>query len=96
MYRVIITNTNTKAWKKKNSPVLSASEFDKYQMDEIRKGLESGVDVSIYADPKYDGGQMQQIWLGLKSGIDVSVYADPKYDWTQMKQIRIAHMIENV
>ena len=59
-----------------------------YQLDEIDKGLESGVDVSAYADPKYAAWQMGELRKGLESGVDVSVYTDPKFDDGQMYQIR--------
>jgi len=61
--------------------------FDDDQMRWIRRGLEEGVDVSIYADPKYNADQMLQIFVGLKNGVDVSWYADPKYDKYQMLMI---------
>ena len=41
-------------------------KFDCDQMEQIRLGLESKVDVSIYADPKFDCDQMEQIRLKLK------------------------------
>lgn len=62
--------------------------FDDDQIKEIRRGLENGVDVSWYADPKYNWKQMVQIYYGLRSGLDVSTYADPKYDAQQMREIR--------
>lgn len=37
-------------------------------MEEIRKGLEDKLDVSIYAKKEYDWTQMRQIRLALKSG----------------------------
>jgi len=61
--------------------------FDKWQMKEIRDGLEDGLDVSVYADPKYDKDQMYEIRRGLEEGVDVSWYADPEYDNLQMWQI---------
>ena len=54
-----------------------------------KKVLESKVDVSIYADPKFDCDQMFEICIGLKEGVDVSIYADPKFDCDQMRQIRL-------
>lgn len=51
-------------------------------------GLDSGVDVSTYADPKFDWKQMAEIELGLRAGINVSKYADPKFDHYQMYEIR--------
>ncbi len=50
--------------------------FDGKQLEEIRKGLEAGVDVSVYAKPEYNWEQMQEIRWGLESGVDVSVYAN--------------------
>lgn len=65
------------------------SEFDYLQMEQIRKGLESGVDVSVYADPKFSYGQMKRIRDGLESGVDVSIYADPKFSAWQMEELRL-------
>lgn len=64
------------------------NKFIQYQMEEIRLGLETGLDVSVYADPKYNTLQMAQIRLGRGQGMDVSVYANPKFDGWQMAQIR--------
>ena len=63
-------------------------DYDRNQKLQIQRGLESGVDVGIYANPVYTGQQMWQIRLGLESGLDVSVYADPSYDYEQMEEIR--------
>ena len=52
--------------------------FDNYQLNELRVGLERGVDVSIYADRSYHWGQMQMIRKGLEQRLDVSKYADPR------------------
>ena len=65
------------------------SEFDDKQMRQIRKGLESGLDISQYADLKFDGDQMEEIRKGLESGVDVSWYADPKFNDTKMYEIRL-------
>ena len=58
--------------------------FESSQMEQIRLGLEDGLDISMYADPKFNREQMKEIRLGLKEGLDVSKYADPKFDWEQM------------
>ncbi len=50
------------------------------QMEEIRMGLEAGLDVSLYARPEFDWEQMQEIRLGLEDGLDVSVYAKPEFE----------------
>ncbi|MDU2095110.1 MAG: hypothetical protein E7E73_00195 [Negativicoccus succinicivorans] len=62
--------------------------FNEYQRQEIEAGQKSGVDVSLYADPKYDFPQMEAIRIGLEQGLDVSVYADPNFSGSQMVQIR--------
>ena len=49
------------------------------QKEEIRLGLESNLDVSIFANPEYNGGQMREIRLGLKANIDVYQYANLKF-----------------
>lgn len=35
--------------------------YDAKQMDEIRLGIEKGIDIAVYADPKYDWLQMREI-----------------------------------
>ena len=57
-------------------------------MDEIREGLKSNVDVSIYAKTEYNCNQMQQIRLGLEEDLDVSVYANPDFNWSEMYAVR--------
>ena len=63
-------------------------EFTPWGIRLIRVGLEEGLDVSWYADPKYTALQMVQIYKGLEAGVDVSWYADPKSNSTQMLLIR--------
>lgn len=65
-----------------------SSDFDEYQINQIRKGLKQGLDVSVYADPRYSKWQMDQIRRGLEEGLDVSTYANPKYDSEKMEKIR--------
>ena len=63
--------------------------FDTLQRDEIRIGLENGIDISKYADPKYDAFQMRQIRYGLEDNLDISKYDNPKYEWERMRYLRI-------
>ncbi len=63
-------------------------DFDYMQLQEVKAGIEDGLDTSYYADTKYVYLQMKEIRKGLKSGIDVNYYADPQYDWFQMQEIR--------
>lgn len=64
-------------------------QYDEDQMEEIRIGMEEGLDVSIYADPEYMPLQMEAIRIGLEKGLDVSKYANRKFDWFQMDEIRL-------
>ena len=73
---------------KQNIKEFEETEFDKDQIDEIRKGLENGIDVSKYADPQFNFDQMREIRLGLEEGLDVSKYADSNFDSRQMNQIK--------
>ncbi len=63
--------------------------FDFYQIAQICKGLQRGVDVSVYADPKYNDRQMYELCAGLINGIDVSLYANEKIDDDEMRIIRL-------
>lgn len=71
-------------------------DFDKYlnvemrgeNLREIRKGLQEGLDVSIYADHEYNWHQMREIRRGLENRVDVSIYAKPLYQPRQMHEIR--------
>ena len=63
-----------------------AMGFDKGQMEEIRQGLEKGLDVSWYTSVDYDWFQMEEIKKGLERGLAVSVYARPEISYDRMRQ----------
>lgn len=63
--------------------------FDFYQIAQICKGIQRGVDVSVYADSKYNDRQMYELCAGLINGIDVSVYANELIDSAEMRSIRV-------
>ena len=69
-----------------NSSDSFKATFTEEQQEQINKGKELNLNVSIYANPNYNWRQMEQIRLGLEDEVDVSKYANPKYDWIQMKQ----------
>ncbi len=71
-----------------NMNYLESPDFTQDQKQEIEKGIMEGLDVSVYADPKYLAIQMLQIRTGLEEHLPVEVYASPKYDWFQMDEIR--------
>ncbi|MDU1056611.1 MAG: hypothetical protein E7A37_06165 [Negativicoccus succinicivorans] len=68
---------------------MNLERFDKYQQQQIQFGLEEGLDVKDYADPKFNADQMREIRYGLEKDLDASIYADPKNSWRQMKQMRL-------
>lgn len=67
----------------------SLEKFNEDQKKQIEEGFKSGLDVKIYADPKYDCLQMSEIRWGLEQGVDVSIYADPEFTAAQMGVIRL-------
>ena len=62
--------------------------FTPGQVEEISKGQEAGVNVSVYANKEFLPIQMHQIRLGLMEHLPVEVYAKMEYDWFQMEEIR--------
>lgn len=80
-----------------------ADQFDEDQLEIIRSGINSDLDVTIYAKPEFASQQMHQIRLGLEEKLDVSVYAKPEISAHDMhrereKQIRdkLASVIDNI
>lgn len=63
-------------------------ELDDYQILQIKKGIENGVDISVYDDARYDDYQMCEIRLGLENGVDVTKYNNREYKYDLMRQIR--------
>lgn len=94
-FRAVLSNEITAATKRNLRRSITAatyngfdeSEFDEDQLQQIREGLEEGLDISWYADPKYYYSEMRYIRFGLEEGLDVSIYADPKFDDGQMYEI---------
>ena len=64
------------------------NQFDEFQKEEIIIGLKKGLDVSIYANPKFSFSQMRQIKSDLEDNLNVSIYAKKELDWEQMRKIR--------
>ena len=61
------------------------NQFNKAQQEEILKGLEKNIDVSLYAKTKFNNYQMKEIRLGLEDNLDVSIYANSEFDEFQME-----------
>ncbi len=60
-----------------------------FQMEEIRLGLEHGLDINHYLKEGFDWMQISEIRLGIQHGVDSSIYAKQKYISQQMHEIRI-------
>ena len=63
------------------------NQFNINQQEEILKGLENNLDVSVYAKTEFDWTQMRNIMMGLKANLDVSWYAKKEFNFSQMNQI---------
>lgn len=63
-------------------------KFDPKQTLLIKEGLAEGLDVKIYADPKYTPDIMYEIKKGLEHGINLSKYAK-QFDPLQINEIRL-------
>ncbi len=70
--------------------MLDKQSYLEEQNQEIRLGMEEGLDVSIYSKPELNWMQMEQIRMGLKDKVNVSAYADSTYGYNTMKQIRLS------
>ena len=67
---------------------MDTSKYTLYQKQEIDEGIKAGLDVSVYANPRFIAIQMREIRLGLMHQVPVECYASPEYDWFQMEEIR--------
>ena len=72
-----------------NESNFNINDFSKSQLEEIQKGLEQKLNVSVYAKKEFLAIQMRQIRLGLQDKLPVEKYANPSFDWFQMEQIRM-------
>ncbi|MBR0173138.1 MAG: DUF342 domain-containing protein [Lachnospiraceae bacterium] len=62
--------------------------YNVYQLEQIRQGLEGGLDVSVYLHPQFSWLDMEEIRKGLKQGIDMSRYREAGYSTEQKREIR--------
>ncbi len=62
--------------------------FTSEQIEEISKGKEARLNVSLYTNKIFLPIQMRQIRLGLLENLPAEIYAKPEYDWFQMEEIR--------
>ena len=66
------------------------AEYHEAQNQEIKLGIEDGLDVSIYSNSDFNWLQMEQIRMGLKDKVDATIYANPAYSYETMRQIRLS------
>lgn len=59
--------------------LVSKYDFNESQLSQIRMGIISHLNVSIYAKPEFNYKQMGEIRLGLGDNLDVSWYAKPEF-----------------
>ncbi len=81
-----------KAVPKKTMDDYDRSVYGFSQLDEIKTGLDHGLDVSFYDSAELSFRQMREIRLGLEMGLDVSYYANKFYKDKQMREIRLGLM----
>ena len=65
------------------------NQFDRKQQEQIILGLDSNIDVFIYAKSEFDWEQMEEIRFGLEANLDVSQYAKTEFTWEQMLLTRL-------
>ena len=64
------------------------NQFDRKQQEQIISGLDSNIDVLIYAKPEFDWEQMKEIRLGLEKNLNVSFYAITDFNNYRMYELR--------
>ena len=62
--------------------------FNALQLEQIRKGLESKVDVELFMDPAKSWLEMELIRTSLEAGIDIEKYIEQGFSWTHPTNIR--------
>lgn len=60
-------------------------QFDLMQQKQIEDGLSQGLQVELYADPRYTGKQMQEIRRAMIHGTDVSSILNVRISARKMK-----------
>lgn len=63
--------------------------FSNKQLLEIKIGLQEGLDISAFANPKYIASKMREIRLGLLHNVDVELYNRVSFSASQMHEIRL-------
>jgi hypothetical protein len=73
---------------KNNASNPHSTEINSKQLEQIRLGIKSKVNVNYYSNSRFCWRQMREIRLGLEAGIDVKVYAKTSFSPEQMNILR--------
>ncbi len=63
--------------------------FSPAQIQQLKLGKASGVDIRIFGNNKLSANQMKELRLALEDGVNAKVFADPAYSVSSMKALRI-------
>lgn len=63
--------------------------FNREQIEQLKLGKESGVNIRVFGNNKLSADQMKEIRLGLESKINARAFADPAYSVSAMKALRL-------
>ncbi|MCR5208620.1 MAG: FapA family protein [Lachnospiraceae bacterium] len=88
----IIGNVNLKARKIED---YDPEIYSRPQLEQIKLGLDHGLDVSFYDSEEMSFRQMREIRVGLEHDLDVTFYANKYYRDKQMSEIRLG-LMENL
>ena len=87
----IIGNVNTRVRKIED---YDPEIYSRPQLEQIKLGLDHGLDVSYYDSEELSFRQMREIRVGLEHHLDVTFYANKYYRDKQMSEIRLGLMEE--
>lgn len=70
-----------------NAALLINHNYTLEQLKQLRKGLESFVDIRYFANPIYTAEQMKYIRKGLEDDLNINAYLNYKLSANQMREI---------
>ena len=71
---------------------LKGAGYNIYQLEQIRKGYEQGLDVSLYIDPKLSWMEMEELRMETAADLDMSRYRKQGFTIDQVREIRLGMM----
>ena len=61
--------------------------YSGYQLEELKRGYDGGLDISVYANPAFDRVQMSYVRQGLENNVDITKYVSTHYSHFLMEII---------